>query len=49
MLQLTVVCLTVIHFVHLPYIYGGLDKLGASPAWNAQIPHALFRTAVDKG
>ena len=45
-LQLVVVCLTVVHFVHLPYIYGGLDKLGVLPAKNIWIPHALFKTAV---
>ena len=30
-LQVAIVFFTVVHFVHLPYIYGALDKLGALP------------------
>ena len=29
--ELVILMATIIHFVHLPYIYGGLDKLGAPP------------------
>ena len=40
-LQLMIMILTIVHFVHLPYIYGGLDKLGTNVRW---IEHSIERS-----